>query len=236
VAADLDEVLAAYHEARGGEEAWKAVESMRMSCLMQMGGGAMEAPVMIEFKRPNKVRVEITFQGMTGINAYDGETGWMIMPFMGKTEPEELADDQLKDLQEQAEFEGLLVNYEEKGHTVELIGEEEVEGTPAYKLKITKANGDIVYTYLDSEYFLEFKSETKRMVQGNEVEVSSISGDYKEVDGLVIPHSIEVSFGNMPAQQVITIEKIEFGVELPDDRFIMPTPAPKDEGATETEG
>jgi hypothetical protein len=162
---------------------------------------------------------------MTAINAFDGEIGWTVMPFLGKTEPEEMAEDQLKQVKEMADFEGPLVNYEEKGHTVELLGTEEVDGTPAYKLRVNKANGDVIDLFIDQEYFIEFKQETTQEVQGNEIKVSTVYGDYKEVDGLLLAHSMEMSFGDNPAQQVITLNSVEFDVELPDERFAMPEPA-----------
>ncbi len=227
----VDEVIAKNIEAKGGEEAWLALQTARMTGKMVMGGGAMEAPFTAEFKRPNKVRLEFTMQGMTAIQAYDGEVGWSVMPFLGKTEPEEMGEDQLKDVKEMAAFDGLLINYEEKGHSVELLGTEEVDGTEAYALLVTKENGDAVTVYLDAEYYVEFKSEEKREVQGNEMEIATVIGDYKEVGGLMFAHSMEVAMGGVPAAQVITFDKIELDIDLPDDRFTMPeveeAPAPE---------
>lgn len=224
----VEEVVAANLEAKGGEEAWMAVETGRMTGNMRIVGGAagaMEMPFVIEFKKPKMIRLEFTMQGMTGIQAFDGEVGWTVMPFMGSTEPEEMAEDQVKQLKDQAEFEGVLVNFKEKGHTVELVGKEEVDGTPAYKIKVTRADGDVDYLYLDEEYFVEFKTESTREIQGNEMTISTVLGDYKEVDGLLFPHSMEMSFAGGDAQQVITIENIELGVDLPDERFAMPAKA-----------
>ena len=221
----VEEIVAANLEAKGGEEAWMAVETGKMSGTMRMGGGAagaMEMPFTVEFKKPHNIRLEFTMQGMTAVQAFDGETGWAILPFLGKTEPEEMAEDQVKQLKDQADFEGVLVNYKEKGHTVEFVGQEEVDGTPAFKLKVTRADGDVDFLYLDEEYFVEFKMESTREVQGNEVTVATVLGDYKEVDGLLFAHSMEMAFGGGEAQQVITIEKIELGIDLPDDRFAMP--------------
>ena len=230
LAADMtvDEIVAANLEAKGGADAWRALETGRMTGTMQMGGGAagsIEMPFTVEFKDPDKIRLEFTMQGMTAVQAFDGETGWAVLPFMGKTEPEEMAEDQLKQLKNQADYKGVLLDYEEKGHTVELVGQEEVDGTPAYKLKVTRADGDIDYLYLDEEYFVEFKTEATREVQGTEITVNVVLGDYKEVDGLLFAHSMEMSFGDSPAQQVITIETIETGIELPDERFAMPAKA-----------
>jgi outer membrane lipoprotein-sorting protein len=232
----LEEILAQNLEIRGGKDAILAVESARMTGTMRMGGsaaGALEAPFTIEFKRSDMVRLEFTMQGMTGVQAYDGEVGWAIMPFLGKTEPEEMAEDQLKEIKDQADFDGLLVNFEEKGHTVELLGTEEVDGTPAYKLKVTKANGDIVNLFLDQEYYIEFKADATREVQGSEIEISTVFGDYKEVDGLLFAHSMEMSYAGNPAGQVITINTIELNVEIDDDRFVMPEPTATDDEAVE---
>ena len=232
----VEEVVAANLEAKGGEEAWMAMETGRMSGSMRMGGGAagaIEMPFTVEFKKPHMIRLEFTMQGMTAVQAFDGETGWAIMPFLGKTEPEEMAEDQVKQLKDQADFEGPLVNYKEKGHTVELMGKEEIDGTPAFKLKVTKANGDVDTIYLDEEYFVEFKMESTRDVQGSEMTIATVLGDYKEVDGLLFAHSMEMSFGGGDTQQVITIESIELGIDLDDERFAMPEKAEAEAPADE---
>src|SRR5947209_5383246 len=167
-----DEVIAKYVQAKGGREKLKAVQSVRMTGKMDIGNGA-QAPFTMEMKRPNKVRTEFTLQGMTGTQAYDGTTGWMVMPFMGKKDPEVMSADDLKGIDEQADFEGPLVDYKAKGHQVELLGKETVEGTPAWKLKLTKKNGDVSYVYLDADAYLEIKEEGKRTMRGQEVEFES---------------------------------------------------------------
>jgi outer membrane lipoprotein-sorting protein len=217
----LDELLAAHFDALGGAERLQDVQTARFTGNMTMGPGG-EVPFIMTFKRPQKARMEFTMQGMTGIRVYDGETAWMVMPFMGKTDPEIMADDQAKNMKEQADFDGPLMNWREKGHQVELLGLEDVEGTEAYKLQVTLANGDVRYHYLDSEYFITIKQEGKTSIQGNEVEFETTLSDYKEVEGLMFPHSIENRAKGAPEGQVITFEAIELGVEVPDDQFAMP--------------
>lgn len=224
----VDEVVAKSIEARGGYAAIKAISSARMSGRMSMGGG-MEAPFVIELKRPNKMRIDFTMQGMTGTQAFDGATGWFVMPFLGKKTPEKLPEDQLAMAKEQADFDGPLVDYKEKGHSVELAGKEDVEGTEAYKLKLTRDDGAVVYSYFDAEAFLELKATSKRKGAMGEVNATTIYGDYKPVAGVLFAHSIEQVFEGAPASQVITVDKIELNVDLPDERFTMPTvdaPAP----------
>lgn len=217
----LDEIVAKNIEARGGAEAWKKVKSARVAATMAMPAMGVEAPFVIEFKRPNMVRVDITMQGMVMTNAYDGEVGWQVMPLMGKPDPEELPEDQLKQLLDQADFEGPLVDWKEKGHQVELVGKEDLEGTEVYKLKVTKKDGDIVYSFLDAEYFLEVQQVGTQNMQGVEVEATTVMADYKEVGDLIMPHAFEMSFGG-PSMQTLTIDSIELDPEIDDARFAMP--------------
>lgn len=217
-----DEIIAKNLEAKGGLDKIRAVQSMRITGKMMVGPG-MEAPMVIETSRPHKVRMEFTFQGMTGIQAYDGKAGWSVMPFMGKKDPEPMSADDLKQAEEQADMDGPLVDYKEKGHTVEYLGKDEVEGTPVHKLKVTKKNGDIQTLYLDADSFLEIKAEGKTKVRGQEIEGETTFGDYKEVGGLIMAHSIQSKMKGGPGQgQTITFEKIEINPDIPASRFEMP--------------
>ncbi|MFP5288500.1 MAG: LolA family protein [Thermoanaerobaculia bacterium] len=220
-----DEIIAKNIEAKGGLAKLKSIQTMRISGKMQMGPG-MEAPMVIETSRPNKMRVEFTFQGMTGIQAYDGKTGWMVMPFMGKKDPETMSGDDLKQVEDQADIDGPLVDYKEKGHQVEYLGKGEVEGTPVHKIKVTKKNGDVATIYLDAESFLEIKAEGKTRLRGQDIEGETAFGDYKEVSGMVFAHSIQSKMKGGPGPgQTITFEKIEINPEIPANRFDMPAKA-----------
>jgi outer membrane lipoprotein-sorting protein len=225
-AADMtvDDLLAKNAEAKGGMVKLRALKSARFTGKMSMGAG-MEAPFMMTKARPEKLRIEFTIQGMTGIQAYDGTTGWMVMPFMGKKDPEVLSADMLTDVKEQADFDGPFIDYAKKGNKVELLGKEQVEGTDAYKVKLTMKDASEATVYFDAESFLEIKMEAKRKVQGQEIEGQTVFGNYKEVDGLLFPFSIENKAKGMPGGQTITIDKIELNSTVSDDSFSMPKKA-----------
>jgi outer membrane lipoprotein-sorting protein len=218
----VEEILEGHYEAIGGLDAWEGVSTAKMVGTMSAPQG-FEAPFTMMFKRPDKSRLEFTFQGMTGVQAVDGDVAWQIMPFMGKTEAEEMPADQAKLMKEQADFDGPLVNWEEDGNTIEYVGSEDMEGTQTHKLKVTLANGDVRHYYLDADYFLPIKVEAKTMIQGQEQEIEVIYGDYKEVGGLMMAHSIENKAKGQPAGQVITIQTAEVNIDLPDEQFAMPT-------------
>ena len=89
---------------------------------------------------------------MTGVNAYDGKTGWKIEPFEGKKDAESLSEEELKSIIEDSDLDGPLVNYAQKGNKVEYVGTEPVEGTDAYKLKVTTPDGDVRDYFIDTDY------------------------------------------------------------------------------------
>jgi len=216
-----DEIIAKYVKTIGGMEKIQAVKSMRRTGKVIVGGG-FEIPLVEENKRPNLVRQDITIQGLVGTNAYDGKVGWKIAPWQGKKDPEAMGEGELKSILEEADFDGPLVNYKEKGNKVEFIGMDEVEGTDTYKLKVTMADGEVRLFYMDTDYYVPIKIETKRIIRGNEVEIETVLGDYKEVAGWYMPWSVEVGAKGSQFKQKIALEKIEANVALDDTKFSMP--------------
>ena len=231
MAQTVDEIIAKNIQAHGGMEKLKSVKTMRMTGKMMMGPG-MEAPFSLSSKRPKMTRVEFTFQGMTGIQAYDGKDGWMVMPFMGKKDPEAMPEDQVKLMDDQADMDGPLVDWKEKGNKVELLGKEQVEGAEAWKIKVTKKDTTVVTMYLDAESFLEIKTEGKRKMRGTEFEGETLFGDYKEVDGIMVAHSMESGPKGSPQRQKMVFEKIEMNPPLADSLFAMPAGTKPAEKAT----
>jgi hypothetical protein len=230
-----DEIVAKFIKTVGGMERIQAVKSLRRTGRYTEGGG-FEAGIVEENKRPNLVRQEFQIQGMTGVTAYDGRTGWKIEPWNGKKDAEPLGEEEMKGIVEDSDLDGPLVNYRAKGVKVEYVGTDEVEGTDAYKLKVTLASGDVRFYYMDTDYFVPIKIDTKRMVRGAEREYETILGDYKEVGGWYLPFSVESGVKGNPNRQKITYEKIEANVALDDSRFRAPAaksaPAPAPDAST----
>ena len=218
-----DEIVAKYIKTTGGMDKIAAVQTLRRTGKF-VGGGGFEAGLLQENKRPDKVREEFIFQGMAGVNAYDGRRGWKIEPWQGKKDPEPLGEEEMKSILEDSDFDGPLVNYREKGNKVEFAGMDPVEGTDTYKLKLTLKNGDVMYYYMDTDYFVPIKIETQRMVRGEQREYETSLGDYKAVDGWYLPYSFESSVKGSSNKQKITYDKIEANVAVADSRFVPPAP------------
>ncbi|HEV7242259.1 MAG TPA: sialidase [Thermoanaerobaculia bacterium] len=224
-----DEIIAKYIRQSGGMERIQAVHTIRRTGTYT-GGGGFEAKVGSENKRPNRVRQEFSFQGMTGITAWDGATGWKIEPWGGKKDVETLSEEETKGITADADFDGPLVNSQQKGIKVEYAGTEPVEGTGAHKLKVTLANGEVHFYFMDSDYFVPIKIETRRVLRGAEREYETTFGDYKSVNGWYLPHAIEFGVKGSPFKQKYTYEKIEANVPVSNAQFAKPgTQTPPDE-------
>ena len=174
---------------------------------------------------PNMVRDSFTIQGMSQIQSFDGSSGWQISPFQGRKDPELLGERQLREITEEADFYGPLVDYSTKDNRIEYLGRDTVDGDDVYRLKVTLANGDIIYYYLDPDTYLEIRTEKMQFVQGAVHESVTNLGSYKKVSGVYFPFSLEMgnpkedpsSYGK------VTLEKIEANVPVDPADFKMPT-------------
>jgi hypothetical protein len=219
--------------AKGGIEKMKALHSIRMIGKLN-GGGGFTAAMGQENLRPNLVRQTFSLQGMTAIQAYDGSTGWQIQPFGGHKDPELMGEDDLRDLLLAADFDGPLVDYQEKGNTVEYLGHDIVDGDDALRLKVTLKNGDIIYYFLDPDTYLEIRKEVQEFIRGSIHESVSEMGSYKPVAGVMFPYSMSQGSKMNPAENTITIEKIDVNVPIEEVDFALPAslkqPSKTDEG------
>jgi hypothetical protein len=220
----VDEIVAKYLKTIGGMEKIQAVTTLRRSG-KYIGGGGFEAVVLQENKRDKSVREEFSLQGMTGVNAYDGKTGWKIEPWNGKKDPEALGEEEMKSILEESDFDGPLISYKQKGNKVEFAGMDKFEGTDTVKLKVTRSNGDVYTYYLDTDYYVPIKIDTKRIVRGAEREYETALGDYKEVNGWYLPFSYETNTKGSQDKSKIVYDKIEANVTIDDSRFRMPVTA-----------
>ncbi len=221
-----DEIVGKYVAAIGGKEKIAAVKTLRRHGTFN-GGGGFEAATLDEKKRPNLVREEFALQGMVGVNAYDGKTGWKIEPWQGKKDAEPLGEEELKSIVEDSDFDGPLVDYKAKGNTVEYVGTDSVEGTDAFKLKVTLKSGDVQYYFIDSDDYVPIKIDTKRFVRGEEREYETIVGDYKAAGGWYLPRSFESNAKGSQNKTKVTIDAIEINVPIADSRFAQPAPGTK---------
>ena len=202
--------------ARGGLQAWRAVETMAMSGKMGAGGNQRAAqpipvpgkkgrlampkrpseevqlPFVMELARPRKMRLELQFNGQTAIQVFDGANGWKVRPFLNRREVEPYNTEEMKMASAQSDLDGPLVDYAAKGTKIDLDGIEKVEDRDNYKLKLTLKGGQETHVWVDAETFLETKIEGQpRRLDGTYHPVEVYYRDYRSVSGLRIPFVLE---------------------------------------------
>ena len=219
-----DQVLARYLQARGGTEKVHAVETLRLTGRMALPG--VEAPLVLELKRPNRMRTEFVFQGKTGVRAYDGRNAWMILPVLGMDQPQPMPLEDARDAREQADVDlSPLIDPQAKGFTVELLGRETALGKESFKVQVRSRDGQVRTMFLDTKSYLVTRIEETRQVDEKAEEFETLVGDYRAVAGLVFPHLIEVGPRRGDERQKLVFEKIEVNVPIDDARFATPAAA-----------
>jgi hypothetical protein len=221
----VDEVIAKNVAARGGLDKIRAVQALRMTGTLSMGPG-MDAPMVLELARGNRMRMEFTVQGQKGIQTFDGTSGWVLMQFMGQKEAEPMPAEAAKDVVEQTDLDGPLVDYQKKGHKVELVGKDKAAGTDAYHFRVTLKSGVVREIWIDAQSGLEVRGEGRREMGGRTMEAETVLGDYRAVAGMQFPHRIEGGPKGSPQKQTIVITKVEVNPALDGARFGKPTAAP----------
>jgi hypothetical protein len=217
-AQSLDDVLKEHFSAIGQDKLVKINTLKTIGKLVQSG---MEIPFIQMSKRPDCVRVEGTFQGLTFIQTYNGKEGWNMNPFTGATEPQPMSADELKNMKYSSDIDGMLWNWKEKGYTVTLEGQEDVEGTPCHKIKLVTKEGDAFTYYIDSESNMMIRTNTKVKVQGNDVETDTYFSNYIQADGLALPGKIDTKMNGQLVMTIIT-DKAEIDTDLDKALFEKP--------------
>ena len=216
----VDDVINKHVAALGGLDNISKIKSVRFSGLFS-GMGA-DVPVTLTIKGKDKIKMDMSFQGMNMTQAYDGTTGWSINPFNGKKDAEKMPADQVKEMKENAEWEGQLVNYKDKGYKAELMGKEDMEGSEAYKIKLTDKDNDITYYYVDATSYFVIKQSSKRKFKEKEVTQDVYLSNYQVVEGVQFPMSMEIKSPGSDQSQKGTFSKVEVNFDVEDAFFKMP--------------
>ena len=228
-AALVDPLIERYLAARGGLAKLHAIQSLRLTGTARFGEGdsLVETSYAAVTKRPGRLRVEVTFQGLSAVDAYDGSGSWSTQPFEGRRDAFRSSADETKQLAEDADIDGPLVDWREKGHHVDDLGTEDIDGTRAHKLRVRLKDGNVEYRYLDPDAFLEIRIVKESKIRGVERVTETDLGDYEQVAGVWIPFSIESGKKGGPRTEHLSIDRAEANVSIDDAAFQFPAASAK---------
>src|ERR1700730_6353206 len=220
-AQSITQILAKVFVARGGLAKIRAVKSERVSGTISFGSED-SGPFVGELKRPMKMHMTLSVQNLTMVRVYDGGQRWANNPFAGTMNPDSMTDEDLKNISEEADFDGPLVDYAKKGNKLELAGKDKVEDKDAWRVRLTTKNGDVRYYLFDARTFLLLKWEGKRRAEGKEFPVESYFRDYRDVGGLKFSFQIDSGSSATDLTQKLVIDQIALNPEISDSEFTKP--------------
>lgn len=233
-----EQLVAKNLEARGGAAALSAIRSLQFEGRYLTPGDFELAFKEVRLRRPggDAIRDDLSVQGMTIVQAYDGANGWRINPFQGRRDAEKMSADEARAMADNALVSGILLSAAANKSVVTAAGMEDFDGTLAYKLKVVQPDGDEFVYLLDPDTFLEIKMVESRRVRGTLQVSSTEMGDYEKVDGVYYPMAIDSWSGDNSNQRSrIAIEKATANVEVPAGLFAQPGDAPKPAPASSKE-
>jgi len=179
-------------------------------------------------KKPEFDRLDMEIQGIKIIMSTDGKTGWMINPLStGTSDPQDLSPDMIKSMMADGmrfpdvNWYNPFLNWKEKGTKIDLIGKEDLNGTPVYNLKFTFSDSVVVNYYMDASKFVVLKKKSTETVMGQTYELEEIYSDFKVIDGILCPGKNE-SLKNGQVETVSITDKYEFNVPIDESIFKKP--------------
>jgi predicted Zn-dependent peptidase len=202
-------VIDNYIEARGGKENMLKVKNVKSTALASIQG--MNLNITTWKKAPNMVCSETTMGGnMLSKQVCDGENA-KVVSMQGE---QKLQGEML----EQMKYDSYLfpeLEYGKDGYKLELLGMEDVDGKPVYKVKVTNPAGTNQVLFISKDTGLLVK-EVTQTPQGS---VTAIYKEYKDVDGVKFPVKVTQSVG--PQMIDINVENIDVNTDIDDSKFAI---------------
>ncbi|MEI2739486.1 MAG: hypothetical protein V9F01_11955 [Chitinophagaceae bacterium] len=216
----VDEVIQKYSTNMGGLEAFNKVKTAKITGGLTSQGNDM--PFTMQIVNGQSMRMDVDAMGKIVTNVYNKGKGWKVNPYAGAETPTEVTGAELQTLKPQASLANNLMDYKNRGHQVELLGQEDVEGIKTYKIKLTTKDDSKVTTYfIDIKDFLLIKSVSKREIAGNQYDAETFYSDIKEIGGIKFSMNFIQKIEGQVFQEV-KYDKVELNVEVDAKIFEMP--------------
>lgn len=209
----LDEIIAKHLTAQGGVEKLKQLKTLVAEASVNAQGAEMPIKLSIAHKRG--MRMDMTIMGMENYMICNTKTGYNYFPIGGQKAPEALPEDAVKSIASQFDLEGEFINTKEKGITLTLQGEEDVDGTMCYKIFCVMPNKTEKRIFIDKESFQRIKDVTKSTVNGKDSEQIAEYSNFQTVDGYTMAMEMTGPMGPMKVKKyVINPELLDSLFEL----------------------
>lgn len=220
LAQTADEIIDKNIAAIGGADKIAAVKSFQFDQSMNIMGMDMKGKTSVVVGQ--SARTDITAMGQQITQVVDGNKGWAINPMSGGTTPQALPDDQVKMQKGNTHIVGTeLATAKSEKYPVELVGKEKMNDKDVYNLKVSKPEGVSNY-FVDASTYQLVGAKSTVSVQGNSGEVKQQYGNYKTIDGLTLPSTVEISTPAMPGSMTMTLSNMVLNAKIDPAIFAMP--------------
>ncbi len=241
----VEEVLTKYELAAGGKEKLLGVKQLEVMGTVKMGvmGQVIELPITVLREQGKLFRRQLGgIMGMGDTYTIVTDTGGYVfipsirgfgdMPGTAASITK-MNTTELESQQYELDCSGAfaeLVNYAEKGHTVEFIGIEKINKVPSSKIKFTLKTGQVIFYYFDNNTGLVNKAEaTGEMAanltgfgammkmfgngMGKNMKAEVFYKEYQDIKGIKYPLKYTISLGPVETQVENTTININDGIE-----------------------
>ena len=199
----VDEVLDKNIAAMGGREKLMSLKTVKMEGNMSVQG--FDLAITSTKSHMIGVRLDFDVNGTSNYQIVNATKGSVFMPVQGMDAPQDMEPDQYKSTATQMDLQGIFCNYKEKGTTIELQGKETVDGSEAYKLKVTFKNGIVATYYIDTKTNRVIKTAATMNVGGQDMEVTTSYSDYKQnADGFWFAYTVITQRGTITYDKITT--------------------------------
>ncbi len=227
----VDQIIAKNVEARGGADAWRKIDSMVW--IGHVDNKSSPARFVLAMKRPNKTRFEIVSMNRMALRVFDGTRGWKLKPMRHDEQAnmQPYSAQEVTFAHEESVIDGPLIDHAAKGIDAKLGGVDEIEGHKAYRLELRMPSGATRRVWVDASSFLDIKYEHETHTPlGQPGAVDVYYRDYKTIEGVKLPLTIESGAASAPPIDRLTIEKIQMNPQLSDTLFERPIVASERRG------
>ena len=203
-----EEILAKHEAAMGGADKWATVKTAVIKNKFSVQGMDIDSKTSLIIGKSFRQEVEV--MGNKIITVIDGDKGWMNRPAMmgGTGEPEDMPAEQVKMASSQKTLGSILTNAKKDGYKIELVSKEKLEGADVYLLTVTKPSGEDSKVYVSTTSNFVVKTQSKVQANGQEIDSEVSFSNYKMVNGLAFPHTVETAnpMGGMMTVETVSVE------------------------------
>ena len=220
-AQSANDIVNKYIDAMGGKAKLEQLNSVYEEISTSAMG--QEIPGKVWIVNNKGMRTEMSVMNQKIVTVMTKDTGWMVNPLMGNSDPQPLPIDQVKESASKLDLRGQLLDYAAKGYTLTLLGKEAVAGKDNFKLKLVKG-GQAFTFFIDASTYLITKVAADAKISGQDINTEVEFSDYKKTaEGYTFPNTTTIHMNAGAAMEVKSvITKVTVNPTVDPQLFLKP--------------